>query len=120
MKKKKILVCDDDEGIAEVVKIVLTEKGYEVEVLYECKEINKQVKKIKPDLIILDLWIPEIGGEQATKILKADQATKGIPIIILSAHRDTEKIARRAGADDFLNKPFDIDMLEKIVDKYLI
>jgi len=117
--RKKILLCDDDEGVVEVVKIVLAEKGYAVEVLYECGEIDKQVKKIKPDLIILDLWIPEIGGEQATRVLKADPATRNIPIIILSAHHDTEKLAKAVGADAFLKKPFDITVLENIVGKHL-
>ena len=115
---KKILLCEDDEGIIEVVKIILTEKGYDVVKLYDYKGVVKQVKKIKPDLIIMDLWLPEISGEQATKILKNNPATKKIPIIILSAHQNGLKIARSSGADDFLNKPFDISDLEKMVDKY--
>ena len=63
----------------------------------------------------MDLWIPNIGGEQATNILKANEATRGIPVILFSANNDIEKIAGKTKADAFIKKPYDIEELENLV-----
>ncbi len=115
MKKYRVLICEDDEGITDVAHIVLSEAGYDVKVVDKKKEILNLVKTWHPDLILLDLWMPEASGEEITRALKATAEYKSIPIIIVSASKDTEKIALAAGADDFLSKPFDIAELEKKV-----
>jgi DNA-binding response OmpR family regulator len=115
---KKIFVCDDDEGILDIVKIILENKGYEVNVTSSGKGIEKKITNYMPDLILLDLWIPGMDGKEITKVLKRQQKTKKIPIIIISALNETEKISKEIGADGFLSKPFDINDLIKIVEKY--
>lgn len=116
---KKILVCDDDYGITEVIKIVLEEKGYDVVVHSTGERITEVIKKEKPDLILIDLWIPGMSGDEVTRWLKNDKKLKHTPIIIVSANQDTAKAAVNSGADAFINKPFDIMELEATVAKYL-
>lgn len=119
MAEKTVIICDDDEGILDVASIVLEEKGYTVLPLGNCDEVQDLVHKEKPDLILMDLWMPGKGGEQVTKELKSDPDTASIPIIIVSASKNTKDTALSAGADDFLYKPFDIEELETMVDKYI-
>ncbi len=116
--KKKILICDDDEGIVDVASIVLRDAGYDVTTLTTSEKIYSLVEKLQPDIILLDLWMPNISGEEITMQLKENEKTKHIPVVIVSASRKTEHIATRVGADDFMCKPFDIEELEAIVRKY--
>ena len=116
----KVFICDDDEGILDVTKIILEEKGYEVSIILDCTTLIKRAESEKPAVILLDLWMPEINGEELTKQLKSNTLTRDIKIIIISANKDTEKIAKLAGADDFIHKPFDIDELEKTLAKYAL
>lgn len=113
-----VLVCDDDEGIIDVTKIVLSEKGYKVVTMMSGKEVLEKIKSIQPKVILMDLWMPDMNGDVITRQLKDDDTTKDIPIIIVSASKDTQKVAMTAGADDFLCKPFDISELEEKVEKY--
>lgn len=116
MSTYKILVCDDDPGILEVMKIILEESAYEVKTVSTGKGIQKVIKDYQPDLMFLDLWMPKIDGREITKILKKDPQTKNVPIIIVSALNDTEQIAKGIQADGFLPKPFNIADLLKIVE----
>ena len=116
---KNILICDDDEGILDVATIVLHDKGYNVIALNDCKDVAEKISDYSPDLILLDLWMPGVGGEELAKRLKKDDKTKNIPIVVVSARRDTEEAAKKSGADDFLLKPFDIEQLEYVVEKHL-
>lgn len=115
---KRVLICDDDEGILEVASIVLDQAGYEVTALSTAENIVEEVKKAQPDVVLMDLWMPEVSGETATKQLKKDPSTKHVPVIVVSANKDTEVIAQRAGSDAFICKPFDITELEEAVRKY--
>lgn len=110
-----IYICDDDEGIVDVTKIVLEEQGYDVHVLNHGKELIKLVEKQKPDVILIDLWMPDLSGEKITNMLKKNADTKDIRIIVFSASKDTERVAMSAGADDYMCKPFDIEELENKV-----
>ncbi len=118
MKHKTIFVVDDDPGILEVITIILSERGYKVMSFSEGGKIVEEARKHKPDLIFLDIWISGSDGRDITKKLKSDSITKKIPIIIISALNETEKIAKEVGAEGFLEKPFDIDKLSNLVTKY--
>lgn len=116
MENKCVLICDDDEDILEVTKTILSMKGYKVETLNSCDNLMPTVKDIQPDIILMDLRIPEIGGEEATRQLKAADYSKDIPVFIFSANNDIERAAAAAGADGFLRKPFEIKALEDIIE----
>lgn len=119
MKEQTVFVCDDDAGIVDVVKIVLEEAGYTVVMSRDSEGLLQKVKKANPRLILIDLWMPGIGGEKAITLLRKDKLTAHIPVIVISASKDTREVAERARADGFLYKPFDIADLENIVKKYL-
>ena len=68
----------------------------------------EDVNTFNPDVILMDLWIPKIGGEKAIALLKADDSLKQVPVIIFSANDDTERISERINADGYLKKPFDL------------
>lgn len=113
-----ILVVDDDEGIVEVVQIVLEGEGYVVRTATN-KDDLQNIANDLPDLILLDVLLSGDDGREICRKLKSDTATKHIPIIMLSAHSDASKVADAGGADDFLEKPFDVDVLIEIVARHL-
>lgn len=114
---KTILICDDDKGILEVSKTVLESSGYKVETLTSFDNFFNIVRKEKPDLLLIDLWMPKIEGDEVVKKLKQNKKTKSIPVIIFSASKDISRISKESGADNHLCKPFDIDELLSIVNK---
>lgn len=118
-KNKRVLICDDDTGIVDVTSIILADAGYDIEVCPHGDEIIDTVRNFKPDLILLDLWMPGPGGAAIAQLLKTKARTKNIPIVIVSANKDTATIVNNIGADDYLCKPFDIVDLEQIVKKYV-
>ncbi|MBI2600204.1 response regulator [Candidatus Daviesbacteria bacterium] len=111
------MVADDDLPILEVIRIILDEGGYKVITTSNGAAVEKIIKSDHPDLVILDVWMSGTDGREVAKKLKSQKETQNIPIIIVSALRETRKIAAEIGADDFLEKPFDISDLLKIVNK---
>lgn len=119
MTKRKILVCDDDDGILDMLSLVLNNKGYDVTTEIHSISIYNKIEEIKPDLLLLDLWMPRLNGEEILKTLKKNQHTKALPIVVMSASRDGAEIAKRSGADDYLEKPFDIKNLMIKIQAYV-
>jgi len=117
--KKYILVCDDDAGIVDVATLILEEQGYEVATASRGEEVLTAIQDPRPDLVILDLWMPGITGDKITQRLKQNSDTASIPVIIFSANRDTQKIATEVGANACISKPFDISELEEKVAQLL-
>ena len=113
-QKKKILIADDDAAILDALSFLLSSSGYDVETTLD-GEMFKDFKKDLPDLILLDILMSGWDGGVICKDLKSRKETKHIPIILFSANRDTSKIAKEVGADDYISKPFEInDLLSKI------
>jgi CheY-like chemotaxis protein len=119
MSKKKILIFDDDTIILEVVTIIFEEGGYEVEISETSHDIIQKVSQFQPDVILMDNWIPNIGGVEATKLLKSYEEFKKIPVIYITANNDISSLAASAQADDYIAKPFNLDDLEEKVAKYV-
>jgi CheY-like chemotaxis protein len=117
-RKKKILVADDDPGILDALQIMLEDNDYDVAVTIDGQSIYKMEKDF-PDLLLLDIWMSGLDGREICRYLKKSELTRSIPIIMISANRDTEKIAKEAGADDFLAKPFEMEILLKKIAKYI-
>lgn len=115
--KKKILVADDNPAILDALKIMLEEEGYEVETT-EDGTAAKNMQAPLPDLLLLDLWMSGMDGRDICKHLKSAAATKHIPVIMVSATKNIEQIAKDSGADDFIAKPFQMEHLLATVAKY--
>src|ERR1700748_562764 len=112
---KRVLILDDDIDILQICTIVLKKKGFDVQTLNNSNQVLNQVKDYQPDVIIMDNWIPGPGGIEATRLLKSNPDTHDIPVIFFSANSNVTQLARDAQADYFLQKPFDINELEAIV-----
>jgi CheY-like chemotaxis protein len=105
-----ILVVDDDDGIRSLLKQELTEIGYLVDEASNGKEAVAKIRSNRPDLVILDVMMPEMNGFDVAAILKNDPGTMDIPIIILSIVQDKLR-GFRIGVDRYLTKPIDTDLL---------
>jgi DNA-binding response OmpR family regulator len=105
-----ILVVDDDDGIRSLLKQELTEAGYVVEEAANGKEAVSKIRSVRPDLVILDVMMPEMNGFDVAAILKNDPQTMEIPIIILSIVQDKSR-GFRIGVDRYLTKPIDTSLL---------
>jgi CheY-like chemotaxis protein len=117
---KRILICEDDQEIIELTTIILKLTGHQVYVFKSCdNDIVQKVQNIKPDLVLMDLWLPEIGGEAAILQLKSDTVTRDIPIIVFSANNSALEVARRVNAEGCITKPFSITSFEDTVSQVL-
>ncbi|HEY4936667.1 MAG TPA: response regulator [Puia sp.] len=113
----RVMIFDDDADLLEVCTIVLKSKNYEVSGLCKCHDILNEVKLFSPHVILMDNWIPDSGGVKATREIKNDLLLKSIPVIFFSANYRVKDLAAEAGAEFFLQKPFEIEELENVVSK---
>ncbi len=114
---KKILLAENDPDIRFILNHVLEVAGYQVEPLPAGETIVER-KQEWPDLFILDQSLPVIDGLALCKYLKIKEETKNIPIIMMSSYHKARSKARKIGVDDFLEKPFDLERLLKLVEKH--
>ncbi|MEY4384814.1 MAG: hypothetical protein RLY20_97 [Verrucomicrobiota bacterium] len=106
--KQKILVVDDEPEAVELVEFNLKAAGYEVSTASDGAEALNKARRIQPNLIILDVMMPEIDGMEVCKLLRRDPVTSGIPIIMLTAKASEvdRVLGLELGADDYVVKPF--------------
>ncbi|SMC69142.1 response regulator [Pedobacter africanus] len=116
---KKVFVFDDNPDILELCTIILQDAGYDIKTSSTSNHIIDQVMSYTPDIIFMDNWLPDVGGIDATRELKANDLLKNIPVIYFSANNDVKSLADQAGADGYLSKPFDIEELEAIISRHL-
>jgi two-component system, cell cycle response regulator DivK len=116
-REQLILIVDDDKDIRNMYTYFLQDKGFRVASVADGKQALDQAVKLQPDLILMDLSLPEIGGWAAIKRLKRDEGTARIPIVVLTAHSlDGQAIVSQEGCEGFLIKPcLPTDLLHEIV-----
>jgi len=117
--RKKIVFVDDDEDIRFVVKLMLEQQGYEV----ETKENDTFLDELKPsgmpDMFLLDKDLSGVDGLGVCTKLKTDPATKHIPVVMLSADPYIKTLYKHAGADGYIEKPFERSLLINKVSSYI-
>ena len=113
-----VLVVDDDAPLREMLRQQLTERGYEVRLATNGYEAIQSVRTRRPDLVVLDVMMPEISGFDVAAVLKSDPKTRAIPIIILSIVQDPDR-GYRLGVDRYLTKPTEADALVAEVQRVL-
>jgi DNA-binding response OmpR family regulator len=118
---KKILIVEDDALMLEVMAYILTSSGYEVFTLSNGNGVFNNIKLNHPDLVILDLGLPGIGGQEMCQLIKLNKTTSNLPVIMCTGDDEpTESLLNQAGApDDVLEKPFDIKSLIQKVEYQL-
>lgn len=112
--KRKVLLVDDDVDIVEMIHKALEEDGrFEVKIAANGFDAGMMVKEYRPDLIVLDVMLPDINGKEVCHRVRGDITLEEVRIICISGMVEDDKIQelRLAGADDFLHKPFDVDVL---------
>jgi two-component system alkaline phosphatase synthesis response regulator PhoP len=123
---KKILIVDDEPDLVEAVSIILESKGYAVAKAYGGVEGLQKVRTENPDLIVLDVMMPDKDGYAVCRELKADAKYRSIPILLLTAvvsniptSRYTQEMGMETEADDFVDKPVEPQELIKRVERLL-
>lgn len=112
---KSILVVDDDEGIQELLSHILKNLGHKVHGALRVRQAQTWLGKNKPDLIFLDLMMPDMSGLDLCRWVKSQEALSGIPIIQISALKDeaTKEVSLMSGVEDFITKPFDAETVQE-------
>ncbi|MGI4792103.1 MAG: response regulator transcription factor [Janthinobacterium lividum] len=105
---RKILTCDDEKHIVRLIQVNLERQGYEVITAFNGAECLEKVKEDRPDLIVLDVMMPEMTGFEVLDILKKDPETESIPVIMLTARAQDSDVLRgwQSGVECYLTKPF--------------
>lgn len=121
MTGKTILYVEDNDDNVYVLRERLERIGFEVHVAGDGVQGISMARELEPDLIIMDLILPEMDGWEAARRLRADEATRGIPIVALSSSAMPEDRARalQAGCDRFDSKPVDFSRLRGLIDELL-
>ena len=119
--KKRVLICDDDPVILRLLQVNLEIEGYDVVAAHHGEEAVRLAISENPDAVILDIMMPRMDGYEACKQIKANESTKDIPVVVLSAkaqQADIEK-GREYGVNEYLTKPFDptelLDVIHRLV-----
>lgn len=114
---KKIMVCDDDQGILDVIQMLLETENFTVYTEVHSPNLISSIQLHSPDLLLLDLWMPFMAGDELLKTIRHNEEIKDLPVIVLSASVDGSDIAEDAGANAFIAKPFDMnDLISKVKD----
>ncbi|WP_432823557.1 response regulator [Trichloromonas sp.] len=121
MNKKKILIVEDEESLLKLESILLISKGFEVKGVPNGKAALESVAEEQPDLILLDIMLPEIDGFEVCRRIKSDPATRHIPVIMLTAKKSREDMVRgeKVGADWYITKPFKSAMVIETIQRFL-
>lgn len=121
MTKKKILVVEDEQALLTLQSMLLSIEGYTVEGVMNGQTALDVVETMKPDLILLDIMLPEVDGFQVCRQLKSNEATRHIPIIILTAKKSKEDLimGEQAGAEMYITKPYKTSMVIEAIQKLL-
>ena len=117
--KKCIYVVEDNPGIREVIEFLLTEEFYEVKTCGSTNDFWMQMQKSIPDMIVLDVMLPDGNGIDICTQLKQNAKTHLIPVMMMSANNHLNAVKAKCTAEDFINKPFDLNDFADRIQRYL-
>lgn len=119
----RILSVEDDVDLQQVFSYVFAKKKWDVTYAYDGKDGLEKAKELRPELILLDMMLPGLNGIEVIEGLKADERTRGIPVIVMTAYPSDESFLRSAviamGAVEYLAKPVRVDELIKTIERLL-
>lgn len=121
VSRKKILIVEDEESLLRLESILLTSKGYDVKGVPNGKAALEAISLDKPDLVLLDIMLPEIDGFEVCRIIKVTEETSHIPVIMLTAKKCQDDFSRgqEVGADWYITKPFKSAMVIETIQRFL-
>jgi DNA-binding response OmpR family regulator len=108
MERNRILLVEDEESLLKLESILLSSKGYSVTGVMDGKSALEEIRARKPDLVVLDIMLPELDGFEVCKRIKENPETAAIPVVMLTAKKNSQDYARamQVGADAYITKPF--------------
>ena len=121
MSKKKIMVVEDEQALLTLQSMLLSVEGYTVEGVMDGQTALDVVETMMPDLILLDIMLPEIDGLEVCRQVKANEATRHIPIIMLTAKKSKEDLVmgEQAGANAYITKPYKTSVVIETIQRLL-
>jgi DNA-binding response OmpR family regulator len=114
--KQHLIIADDDPGIQDVFQLIFERAGFSIEIYSNGEQLMNNYFEV-PDAFILDKQLSGIDGLDICRFLKSQERTKDVPVIMLSANPAIGDVAKEAGADDYLEKPFKIHDLQAMINK---
>jgi len=119
--KKLIYSLDDEPAICKILELLILRLGYRAKVFNEGAKLIEEVKKTKPDLVLLDYMMPNMNGGQVLKVLREQYDKSELPVLFISASNDSEKLQEllKYGINDFVIKPFDEDKISEKIKKFV-
>ena len=121
LPKKEILIVEDEETLLKLESVLLTSRGYKVNGVANGRAALDSMASQKPDLVLLDVMLPEVDGFEVCRHIKSNEATRHIPVILLTARKSPDDMARgeQVGADWYMTKPFKSALLIDTVQRFL-
>ena len=120
-KPPRILIAEDSDENRIALMLMLQLVGYAPIEARDGAQALAATRRLRPDLILMDISLPGIDGLEATRALRAEEDFRALPIIVISAHDDqaSRDTARHAGANDFLSKPIEFEEIRKLIERHL-
>lgn len=115
---KKILIADDEKGVRFVVRHTLEEEGYEVIEADNGYEALNLIREELPDLVVLDIMMPEMDGFEVTRIIRQEKDIKEIPVFISTGNEDVKNKFKNLNIQYFIAKPYDAEILKEKINKF--
>ena len=118
---KKILIVDDNDDVVTTYRVVLERMGYGVDIARDGNECLEKIEQNKPDIVLLDVLLPGLSGNEVCRLIKETARTSDIPVVAITASvaADTREKMAQVGADAFLLKPIEVSDLNRVVKKFL-
>jgi len=117
--EKYVLLIDDDQDFLTMLEIKLLREGFKVKSLLNGANFIDTIAVQKPDIVLIDVNMPHIAGNALCKVIKKNESTENIPVLLFSGNENIEKISTACGADGFITKPFEPESLLKEIGKYV-
>ena len=116
--KRKVLIIEDDEATSEILEFIVA--GLDCEAITSTYALSlMEIQAVTPDLILLDHLLGDQRGSELCVKMKGNVSTKNIPVIMVSAHHMVKELAKQSSADDYIEKPFSVDDMEKMIKRHL-
>ena len=116
--RKTILICDDEPALRELIRASLDD-GYLFAEASDGLTALELAREVEPDVVVLDLMLPRLGGLEVLARLRADEHLRDVPVLVITAWNETREDVLAAGAADFTSKPFDPDTLKASIERLL-
>ena len=116
--RKTILICDDEPALRELIRASLDD-GYLFAEASDGLTALELAREVEPDVVVLDLMLPRLGGLEVLARLRADEHLRDVPVLVITAWNETREDVLAAGAAEFASKPFDPDALKASIEKLL-